>query len=181
LSYVDAHLHLADLAYAGKVESVARDVITNELPTDMIELFGVNVKTKVVGVRDGSLLLFFEVVLAGFNIISDYSGFFDSIELIKSQCRRLLSMRLKDQFNEDFEIGVQTVYPSVPEPMHKEFRRWMDRWRHFPMEFYPEMGLPPVLGGRERGGLFYFLVVSNIVLLLIIGILVYAAVLKTYF
>lgn len=163
----------------GRVEAVAREVIVEELPTDMIELFGLNVKTRIVGVRDGSLLLFFEAMLAGYNIISDYSGFYDSIKLIQSQCNRLLSDRLEQKFGDQFDIYVDITYPSIPEPPDREFGRWINEWRHF--GHMKEGGFPPMFTTGRRDGLFYFLAVLSAILLLIIGFLVYGAVVKTYF
>jgi hypothetical protein len=164
-----------------KVESTARDVITKELPFDMVELFGLNVKTKVVGVRDGSVILFFEVLLAGYGIVSDYSGFFDSIELIKSQCERLLFSRLKTEFAEDFEIDMETVYPPLQQPAEREFGRWMRDWPHHMMKYRHGDEFPSTFVDKQRDGLFWFFLIFSIVLLVIIGFLVYGAVIKTYF
>jgi len=165
---------------AEMVEKVAKNVISHDLPNEMQDIFGLPIKTKIIAVRDGSILIFFQVVLGAFTFISSYKGFFDSINLIKSQCQRLLRHRLKDEFGEEFDISISEEYPVIPELPYNYLYKLFGR--KFPFE--PELFSEFIFGTsvqKKRDGFFYYLIIFNIVLLILIGILVYAAVVKTYF
>lgn len=164
---------------ASRVEKIARNVISDQLPSDLRKIFDLKVQSQIIAVREGSVLLFFEILLGAYNIIGGYKGFYEGVELIKTHCKRLLESSLFNEFREDFEITVRAEFPSVSEPVEYSMRRWFDHSRHFQKEGFPF--LPISQQSARRDGLFYFLIISNIILLFIIGLLVYGTVVKTYF
>lgn len=162
-----------------RVEKIAKNVISNDLPNEMEEIFGLPIKTKIIAIRDGSILIFFRVILNAITFISSYKSFFDSVNLIKSQCKRLLYHRLKDEFGEEFDVSISEEYPIFPEPPYRYLYKLFGRKIPFEPEVFPEL----LFGStqKKRDGLFYYLIIFNIIILILIGILVYAAVVKTYF
>lgn len=170
-----------------KVEKIAREIITDTLPFEMKKIFGIEVKTNILSTNYGSIIFFFSAVLTGVNLLANYKNLYDSIELIRKQTARLLMNRLSIDYGDRFEVSANIEYSSYSEPLferfHKTFRR---RSKHMDilLEEFPEliyMSSPFKYGNRNRDGFFYFLLSVTIVLSIIVGILVYGAVVKTYF
>lgn len=81
---------------------------------------------------------------------------------------------------------VNIEYPTLPEPKYEILSRLFRRRERFFHEFGEEF--PDVypselttIRTQRRDGFFYFLLVLSIVSLMIIGVLVYGAMVKTYF
>jgi hypothetical protein len=121
--------------------------------------------------RTGSLSVFFAVSVFGLSALSRYKNLYDSIELIRTQADYVLES-LKDRFG-NLRVLVSTRYPHMQNPydrhslLHREL-------------LLDDLALPSSFSHR-RDGFFYFLLIWSIISLVLIGILVYAAVRKTYF
>jgi hypothetical protein len=152
-------------------ETAVQDALTKTLPRDMKEIFGVEISVDIKAVKHGSLTLFFGVIVAGLSALSRYKTVYDSIELIGQQAESVLES-LRTRYGQ-FNIGVQAVYPRLRDPFD----------RHHPLRhemFLEEVGFSTAPQSR-RDGFFYFLLIWSIISLFVIGALVYAAVIKTYF
>jgi len=163
-----------------KVETL----IQERLPADLMDLFGIDAEIKVQGARFGSLLVVFSVLLSGYTLIASYKGFYDSIQLIKEHCELLLRKLLREQYpHRKFNISMETRYPTLPDPyeLSSPFRFWERRGIHpskLPWELW---GSAAPHHSRRRDGFFWFLLILCVLLLAALGLLVYAAVVQTYF
>lgn len=127
-------------------------------------------EVSIKGVRSSSLLVFFGVMLTAYNILSSFRDFYDSMHLIRREAERLLEAALK-RFGE-LDINVSILHPSVNN------RGDLEDFLHVP-RFY---GTPIYRTDRPyRDGFFYFLLIFCLFQLIVIGLLVYGAVVKTYF
>lgn len=166
------------------LEKEVRRVIQDRLPADLKELFGIDAQIEVQGARFGSLLVVFSVILSGYTLLASYKGFHDSIQLIKQHCQLLLTKLLRDLYpHRSFSISVDTRYPTLPDPfeLSSPLRFWERRGIHpskIPWELWEA---PTPHYSPRRDGFFWFLLVLCLLLLAALGVLVYAAVVQTYF
>jgi hypothetical protein len=153
-------------------ESAVRSLLVTQLPQDMREIFGIEISVEIKAVRQGSLVVFFGVVIAGIGALSRYKNLYDSVELVRRQADQALCS-LKKRFGE-FRVDVFTLQPRFQDPYdrHPFFNHKM---------LFEEFGLPSPSHRSSRDGLFYVLLVWGILAFIIIAVLVYAAVAKTYF
>jgi len=75
-----------------KLEKQVREIILDQLPTDLHKIFGINVKVEGLTTRYGSLVFFFAAIFTGFNIITNYKSFYDSVHLLKNTVIDLLTV-----------------------------------------------------------------------------------------
>jgi len=151
--------------------AAVREALETTLPKDMREIYDMQVDVRIKAVRTGSLTVFFAVAVAGLSALSRYKNLYDSVELIRTQADTVLES-LKDRFG-DLRVSVNTRYPRLQSPYD----------RHHPLKyemFLEELGLPASPPSR-RDAFFYFLLAWGVISLVVIGVLVYAAVRKTYF
>ena len=163
-------------------------IITDRLPADLADIFGVDIKTRVIGdPRYGSISIFFGVVLSGFTVIASYKSFFDSIKLIEEHCQLLIRGLLQDKYRGQLFANVSRRYPKLDDPrdmyLPKSLRRFFGGKGFGPgiEDYFLELSQLDGIQGKKRDGFFWFLLSLCIILLIIVGILVYAAVVKTYF
>ncbi len=167
------------------LEAECKRVIEKRLPEDLEDLFGIEAEIRVRGSRYGSLIVFFSVLLSGYTLIASYRGFYDSIRLIKEHCAVLLNKLLRDRYpHHSFKnVVVKTQHPSLPNPqeLYWPSRLWKGLGIH-PSEMPWLLGeSSPPRGQPRRDGFFWFLLVLCVLLLTALGVLVYAAVVSTYF
>jgi len=159
------------------IEQRARRALTEDLPHDMENIFGVNVDVQVKGTRDGSITLFFGAVIAGVGALSRYKSLYDSVQLIQNQAQRVIIAALGDS---RYSVSVNAVDPT-PDALQDPRYRWWRRHGPFPLEFLPASLADDPGVRRGRDGFFWFLLVLCILEGVTLGLLVYRAVLKTYF
>ena len=152
-------------------ETAVKNALISDLPRDMREIYGVEIAVEIKAIRYGSLIVFYGVLVAGLSALSRYKNLYDSIELIRKQSSTVLGA-LKQNYDE-FNINISTAYPRLPDPYDRHHSM------HHEM-FIEELGIPS-LPHTRRDAFFYFLLGWSILSLVVIGILVYAAVRKTYF
>jgi hypothetical protein len=159
-------------------------VIEHRLPSDLEELFGVEAEIRVRACRYGSLSVFFSVLLTGAGLIASYKDFYDSIQLIREHCALLLRELLQDRYpHRRFDVKVDLKHPHLSNPYdgYMPQRYWKMRGPELTEALWP-LGEPPAaLHRTSRDGFFWFLLVLCTLLLGALGVLVYAAVVQTYF
>jgi hypothetical protein len=163
-----------------RLEHQLRHIIDSDLPAELNRIYGLSVNTRVIDIQQGSVLVFFGAVITAVGFISSYADFFESVKLIKEHSELLIE-RLMDKYHNKYEVKVVQQYPSLPDPDNRY------PWRRLRKMFGPEAdeflywyeGLRG--SGTKRDGFFWFLLFFNIILLIIVGILVGGAVVKTYF
>ena len=178
IDYTDSRNRPLESDENPEVEQRVRRALTEDLPHDMDTIFGVTVDVQIKGTREGSITVFFGAVIAGVSALSRYKGLYDSVVLLQNQAQRVISSGLND--SNRYSVSVNAVDPT-PDSLEYPGYRWWRRHAPFPMEF-----LPPNLAGdsgarQARDGFFWFLLVLCILEAIALGLLVYRAVLKTYF
>ncbi len=166
------------------IESDLRQIVDADLPREMEDIYGLSVKTRVITVRDGSIVLFFGVMLSALGVFSSYSDFFESIALIRKHCKMLVDRLLRHRYSSDWLVTVEVEYPSVPDP--NDIVPWRRLRRMFGPEADEMLHLSawmqgPATGRTRRDAFFWFLLVLNILLLGAVGVLVASAVRRMYF
>lgn len=85
-----------------KLEKTIREALEVKLPHELKESFGVIVTVEYQGKRTGSFIAIFlvtwhalEAALPVFDFISKYKDFYESVELIRAQARRVLESALR--------------------------------------------------------------------------------------
>ncbi len=166
----------------GYLESEVQRILTDRLPAELEEIYGFEVKTRIIAVRRGSLVVFFGAAVAALGFFSSYSDFFESIALVKKHAKMLLHQQLEDRFGGDYDVSIEVAYPRIPDP--DDFPPWRRARKMFGPELDEVLGASGwAAAGRPPHGdaFFWFLLVSTVVLLALLGMLVGAAVWKTYF
>jgi len=185
----DRHLRLGgssnDDFPIDRIESDLRRIVDADLPREMEDIYGLTVKTRVITVRDGSIVLFFGVMLSALGVFSSYSDFFESIALVRKHCKMLVDRLLRDRYSSDWQVMVEVQYPSVPDP--NDIVPWRRLRRMFGPEADEMLHLSawiqgPATGrGTRRDAFFWFLLALSILLLGAVGVLVASAVRRMYF
>ncbi|MBK7356381.1 hypothetical protein [Propionivibrio sp.] len=162
-----------------RFERDVRTVIETRMPSEMQELFGVSVSSRVMRLENGSIEIVFAVIVGAASFLSGYAGFFDSIELIKRQVTALINRLLNDQYGGGFSVSTGTVWPRLRDPYDYPYRHFRKRFGLFEEDLLPF--LTQGESGTKRDGFFWFLLISNILLSFVVAILVWGAVAKVYF
>lgn len=166
-----------------KLEQVARRTIESELPSELRQIYGFETKMQVIAIRDGSLLVFFNVLVTGIGVFASYSDFFESIALVKKHAGILLNRAIRPLVSLETDVSVSTEFPRMPNPDEIFWpRRLRKRMGPFAEELLSS-GFPWTTNqpSPRRDGFFWWLLIMNIILLAIVGSLVGGAVKRTYF
>src|ERR1022692_4836112 len=88
VDYSDSR-NLSDIGENKEIKERVSRALTQDLPRDMEALFGVNIDVQIKGTREGSIIMFFGVVIAGVSsllgALSRYKSLYDSVVLIQNQ------------------------------------------------------------------------------------------------
>ena len=125
---------------------------------------------KLTGSYNGSIELVFTILFNSYQFIAGLKDFYDNLRLIRSQTNRFIRQRLESKYGEIFDVSTNIEYPSTDS--HDDLF-WMMHKGGIPIKLHDS-------GNQKRDGLFYYLLVSNIILLSIVGLLVFKAV-KSYY
>ncbi len=157
-----------------KIEKLIKQTIKYDLEKE-IKKFGVDIKTEINSTRYGSIEVFFTVFITTFSFIASIKGFYDSIIFIKKQTEKLLRSNLNEQFGDFFYVVVSAEYPSFEsrEISKEEFDFLLSKRK--PYGYFDTINEKP-----KRDGFFWYLLISNIILLGIIGLLIIKAVINYY-
>lgn len=142
-------------------------IINTELKPELQKYTDISVKeVEIQAVYEGSIEIIYTVVLGFLNLVSGLKDLYDAIHLICEISERHVNKKLSDKFGRHFK-----VYTYVIVPEYKEHWRLEEKM----------MGAQGDSNVGKRDVFFYYLLVANIVLLIIISILVFGAVKAVYF
>lgn len=167
-----------------QLEMDAISIINNKLPNDLNSIFKLDVKINVISTRYGSIVIFFDVLLTAFQIISRYKSFIDSVNLIKDHCELLLRSMVLENYGLDINVNVEAKYPSVPNHAEIAGERLLNRIKGRSTSNINKIidyGFENQNRRNKRDIFFWYLLIMNIILLSSIGFLVFAAIKNTYF
>jgi hypothetical protein len=125
---------------------------------------------RLTGSYNGSIELVFAILFNSYQFIAGLKDFYDNIRLIRNHSNRFIKQRIESRFGPYFSVNTDVEYPSTDR--FEEFF-WLNHKR----------GILPYQNESEiskRDGLFYYLLVSNIVLVILLGVLVFKAVKSFY-
>lgn len=156
-----------EVSYADIVNEAIR-IINSDLKLELQKYTDIFIKeVQVQAVYDGSIEIIYTVILGFFNLIGGIKDLYDVVHLICEISERHINKKLSDRFGRHFKVG---AYVIVPESR--------DYWR---VEEKMRCNWNMDRGMEKRDAFFYYLLVANIVLLLIVGVLVFGAVKTVYF
>lgn len=167
------------IANYSDVRDFCKRVINEEISGELCELIDIPIKeVKVNRTYEGSLIVVFSVLFNIYQFIGGIAGFRDTITLIRNTVRRHMKKRLNDKFctNGYFEVEVESEND-------KNYGYMLEELFHF--GFRKHSGILPIPmdepnNNIRRDAFFWYLLISNIVLLIIIGFLVGKAVISVY-
>lgn len=170
--------------YLWEVGEKIINIVENDLPRDLKERFGLETKINKVATYNGSLIILFNVILGTYYFIANYNKFCESVKLIKKQCNRLISKFLRDEHENNLIYSIEDEYPDVT---------MRDRCV-FVERSYRTTDIAQLIGNdtnivenaeKSRDGnsfiLLLYLIITNLLLVSVVGFLVYNAVKKVYF
>lgn len=142
-------------------------IINSDLKPELQKYTSISIEEiQVYAIYEGSIEVIFSVILSFIQLIGGLKDLYDTIHLIREISERHINKKLSDKFGRHFEVD---TYVIVPESR--------DYWRS-----EKEIDMNRILNSRteKRDAFFYYLLVANIVLLIIIGVLVFSAVKAIY-
>ena len=144
------------------------DVINNEIIAEYnkCDLFSVS-QIKVIESYKGSITILFSAIFDALGVISNLKNLYDCIELIRELTNIHVTKQLESRYGDFFTVETWTVVPK--EKMHDYRKPYMYDVNWF------TTSCP-----YKRDAFFYYLLISNFVLLTIIILLVYKAVITMY-
>ncbi|MDR0867794.1 MAG: hypothetical protein LBP75_04870 [Planctomycetota bacterium] len=156
-----------------KISDFITGVITGDLTEVCNQYLDTPVELKVNGKYDGSLVLVFSAIFNAVSFISGVKDIYDIAELIRDLAKERIEKRLDKEYGEYFEVRVERRLPN---------RRHSDDYHD--IEHMPKHGrIPLAVRQAERGmrdAFFWYLLISNIVLVGITVSLVINALIKVY-
>jgi len=158
-----------------EIEKLIEQTIKYDLEKEIKKTIGLDIRTEINSTRFGSIEVIFTVFITTFSFIASIKGFYDSVMFIKKQTERLLRSNLNEQFGDFFSVGVSAEYPSFEsrDISMKEFDFLLRKGKYYG-------DFEAIIKKPKRDGLFWYLLISNIILLGILGILIMKAVINYY-
>ena len=117
-------------------------------------------------VYEGSIDIIFTVVFSFPELVGGLKDLYDAVHLVTEIAERHINKKLSDEFGNHFRVDTYAIAPRVEDYWRSE-KRYM-------------VGQGSNREG-QRDAFFYYLLVANIVLLLVVGVLVFGAVKTAYF
>ena len=142
-------------------------IINNNLKSELQKYTFILIEeVQVQAVYEGSIEIIYSVVIGFLELVGGLKDFYDTVQLIREVGERHINKKMSDRFGRHFEVD---TYVIVPEKnyLHLE-EKMMDGYR---------MNNDMV----KRDAFFYYLLVANIVLLILVFMLVFNAVKALYF
>ncbi|MCL2119928.1 MAG: hypothetical protein FWH27_16035 [Planctomycetaceae bacterium] len=157
-----------------------RDFVSNVLVGDLANVcnqyldvpLDVPVKIQVTGNYDGSLVLVFSAIFNTVQFISGVKDIYDIAQLIRDLAEERIEKRLDKEYGNYFKVNVKQRLPRDSREDYYNLERMMEKGR-----------LPLVFSTQSKnkcGAFFWYLLVSNIVLVSVIMLLVFKALQKVY-
>lgn len=167
------------MANYGDVKDFCERVINEEMAGELRELIDIPIKeVRVNRTYEGSLIIVLSVLFNIYQFIGGIAGFRDTIKLIENTIHRHMKKRLNDEFRTNGYFDVKVSFEK-----DRDYGYMLEEMFHFGHK--RRGGILPVSMGEanyrnKRDGMFWYLLISNIVLLVLLGILVGKAVITVY-
>lgn len=149
-------------------------IINTELKPELQKYTDISIEeVQVQNVYEGSIEIIYTVIVGFLDLVGGLKDLYDVVRLIREISERHINKKLSDRFGRHFKVDTYVIVPD-----DRKYREYIEHWR-----FENEMNGNRRLDGNgiKRDVFFYYLLVANIVLLIIVGILVFGAVRTVYF
>ena len=159
-----------------KLDSAARTILCKDLPADLATIYGLKTDIRYIATRQGSLVIFFGVMLTTYGLITNYKAFSESIDLIRKHAKRLLQPLQRQLHTPPLHVHVEEEHSGLPAAARRK-------------------GLEEMNGGRVlfrkpihrmdkysmTHAFVWYLIVTNFILFIALGALVTALLVRLYF
>ena len=153
------------VAYKDVVDEVVQ-IINNDLKRECQKYVSHSIKNiEVPDVYEGSIEILFSVILETLGFVGNLMSLYDIIKLIRNLTEHYMNKRLREKYGDHFEVRAHVVVPDY------DFWKYEIRERKYPVNDERE----------SRDAFFYYLLIANIVLLILVAVLVSGAVRAVYF
>ena len=152
--------------YSDIVETI-KTAINAELKEELSKYTNLEVSdVQVQAVYEGSIEVVFTVVLSFLELVGGLKDLYDAVKLIREIAGKHIAMKLKNEYGDYFIVNMDAVSPDIYD------HRYAGKFT---------VGKSEMDESAKRDAFFYYLLIANIALILIIGVLVFGAVRKVYF
>lgn len=142
-------------------------IINSDLKPELQKYIDISIEeVQVQAVYEGSIEIIYTVILGFLNLVGGLKDLYDSVHLISEISERYIKKKLSNKFGNHFRVDTYVIAP-------REEDYWRFEKRHMVVRGNEEK--------LQRDAFFYYLLIVNIVLLVIVGILVFGAVKAVYF
>lgn len=149
------------------IANEAVSIINIELKPEQQKYMDIPIEeVQVQAVYEGSIEIIYSVVLGFLDLVGDLKDLYDAVRLIREISKRHINKKLSDRFGRHFKVDTYVIVPDYKEHWRLE-ENVMAARRDSNVE--------------KRDAFFYYLLVANIVLLIIVGVLVFGAIKAVYF
>lgn len=153
--------------YYSDILETIKTAINAELKEELSKYTNLKVSdVQVQAVYEGSIEVVFTVVLSFLELVGGLKDLYDAVKLIREIAGKHIAMKLKNEYGDYFIVSMDAVSPDIYD--HRYARKFTE-------------GKSEMDEGSKRDAFFYYLLIANIALILIIGVLVFGAVRKVYF
>ena len=153
--------------YYSDILETIKTAINAELKEELSKYTNLKVSdVQVQAVYEGSIEVVFTVVLSFLELVGGLKDLYDAVKLIREIAGKHIAMKLKNEYGDYFIVNMDAVSPDIYD--HRYAREFTE-------------GKSEMDEGFKRDAFFYYLLIANIALILIIGVLVFGAVRKVYF
>lgn len=150
------------------ISNEAIRIINSDLKPELQKFTDILIdEVQVQAVYEGSIEIIYTVILGFFNLVSGLKDLYDAVLLIREISERYINKNLSDKFGKYFDVDTYVIVPKSIDYLRSEENMRQNRMVD--------------IGVEKRDAFFYYLLVFNIVLLVIVGALVLGAVKAVYF
>lgn len=163
--YLDKDTELK-VSYNDIVDEAVR-IINNDFKPEFQKYTTISIKeVQVQAVYEGSIEIIYTVILSLLSFVSGLKDLYDAVHLIREISEKEINKKLSDRFGRHFRVDTYVIAPES-----------RDHWR---VEG-KVMDVRRENSEKQHDAFFYYLLVANIVLMIIVGVLVFGAVRAVYF
>ena len=155
-----------NVSYSDILETI-KTAINAELKEELSKYTNLEVSdVQIQAVYEGSIEVVFTVVLSFLELVGGLKDLYDAVKLIREIAGKHIAKKLKNEYGDYFIVKVDAVSPDIYDLRYD--RKFI-------------VGKSEMDESSKRDAFFYYLLIANIALILIIGVLVFGAVRKVYF
>jgi len=155
-----------------EIKNYVTDLIENDLKKHLAKATDMQIKDiRVTADYEGSIELVFVVLFNTFQFVSGMKDFYDNIRLIRNHSKKYINRRLDEKYGSVFNVNTDIEYPTID---RNDDLFWSLRHGEFPFPFHSSERY------SRRDGLFFYLLFSNIILVIVLGFLIFTA-MKNYY